>query len=261
MPSLFDNQKKLQENSKSKYGFVIFILLLVWLFYPNYRGFIQSCYWADNILYGVLRGLHINKTPEYIHYRNNAVYLTKAYHNNPLPAYREIDRAIASFPGNQKSGNLSTLYRDSALIKLYYGDKKGALTDLQSIKVPDTNDNLRIAILLADESKFDEAETYCKTILSKSSKAVSGYVCRAYVYEKSGDINSALLLYNTLADLRPNNELVFLERSYFKKRNGDMRGAAEDINKAKSLSSYLPEDGVSILEKTVNIKEFPLSII
>ena len=261
MSSLFDYQKKLQENSKNKYGFVIFIIFMVWLFYPNYSGFIQSCYWADNILYSVLRVLHINKTPEYIHYRNNAVYLTKAYPKNPAPAYREIDRAIASFSGSPENGNLSQLYKDAALIKLYYGDKKGALTDLQAIKNPDTNDNLRMAILLADESKFKEAETYCKTILAKSSRAVSGYVCRAYVYEKSGDVDSALQLYDYLAELKPNSEVVFMERSYFKKRNGDTQGALEDINKAKSISSYIPEDGVSILDKTINIKDFPLSII
>ena len=260
MSSLFDYKERMQENPKSKYGFIIVTLFLLWLFLPNYNGFIKSCYWANNFFYKVSKYMHLNDTPEYIHYRNNAVYLVQVYPKNPVPVYKEIDKAIASYTGNTESDSYSMLCRDSAVIKLYYGDKKGALADLMSIKKRDSNDNFRIAILLTEELKYKEAETYCKMILSRNYKSLSGYVCLANVYEKSGDIATAMRLYNYLAELRPNNEAVFIERSYFKKRTGDEKGAAEDISNAKSIYSHAQIDGISILEKAVNIEKLPLSI-
>ena len=261
MSSQIDNKEHLQDNQKNKYGFIIVFLFLIWLFYPNYNGFIKSCYWANNFIFCVSKILHVNNTPDYVHYRNNAIYLAKVYRNNPTPAYKEMDRAIASYSANQENGIIKTLHRDAAIIRLYYGDKDEALTELLSIRNRDANDNLRIAILMADDSRFDEAKPYCKSIIVKSQKAISGYVCMAYVYEKSGDIDTATQLYNALIQLNSNNENVYLERSYFKKRHGDEQGAAEDINKAKSIYPDVKSDGISIIDKAVNVKELPLSVM
>ena len=260
MSSLFDINNNLSEKKTNKYGFILIAIFFIWLFFPHNNSFIQLSYWANNCIYAVLKTFHLNKMPEYMHYRNNAIYLAKIYPKKPAPSFRELDKAIAAVPADMTKKELSKLYKDSAVIKLYYGDKQGALEYYLQVKNRDASDNFRIAILLSDESRFSEAEKYCNDIIYRS-QALSGYVCLSYVYEKTGDVDSAFRIYDSLLDTHPNNVMAYMERAHLKQRIEDEEGYQEDIKKAKELSSYVSEYDTSIIDKAINLKELPLSLI
>ena len=259
MSSLLDKKIYIKENKKNKYGFLVLLIFFIWLFWPNNNGFIKLSYYADNFVYSILKITHITKVPEYIHYRNNAVYLAKMYPKKPAPALKAMDRAIAAVPADLADTQLSNLYRESAVLKLYYNDKSGALTDFLSAKVLKDTDYLSMAVLLADESRYDEADSKCNELLAKNNNVISGHICQAYVYEKSGDIESAKQIYDSLVESRPNSEIVYIERASFKKRIDDQKGAEEDFNTAQKHSLYSNGNHTSIMDRCINIKELPLS--
>lgn len=260
MSSLFDINQNLSEKKNNKYGFIIIAIFFIWLFFPNSNNFIKLSYWSNNCIYEVLKIFHLNKVPEYVHYRNNAIYLAKVYPKKSAPSFRELDKAVASVPADLAQKELSKLYRDSAIIKLYYGDKQGALENYLQVTGRDANDNFRIAILLSDESRFSEAEKYCNDIIYHN-QTLSGFVCLSYVYEKADDIDSAFRVYDSLLDTHPNNVMAYTERALLKQRLEDEEGYKEDMQKAKELSPYVSETETSIIDKAVNLKELPLSLI
>ena len=261
MASMLDKKNRYNENDKNKYGFLIVAIFLIWLFWPNNNSFIRLSYWADNVVYSMLKFTHTNKVPEYIHYRNGAIYLAKIYPNKSEPAINAINKAIATVPADIAEKELSKLYKEGAAIKLYYGDKAGALNDYLSAKFLEDKDKFVIAILLADESRYAEAAAKCNEILLKNNFVMLGYVCLAYAYEKAGDIQSASRIYESLIEQKPNSEMVYMERANFRKRIDDIQGAQEDIKKAKKYSSYSVDNYTSIIDKSVNLKELQLSLI
>ena len=182
MSSMLDKKNMLQSGENNKYGFIILAIFFIWLFFPNANSFVKLSYWGNNVVYEIAKILHINRTPEYKHYRNNAIYLAKIYKDKSEPALKAIDRAIASIPGNADKLERSMLYKDSAVIKLYYGDKSGALADYLSVNEDlNVSDYFRIAILLVEEKRYAEAVDYCNLILAENGRALSGYVCLLHV--------------------------------------------------------------------------------
>lgn len=261
MSSLFDNKKELQDSKGNKAGFVIVTLFLIWLFFPNNNSFIKLSYWSNNLVYNISKMMHKKLAPDYIHYRNNAIYLAKIYPKNSERSINEMNKAINSIPEKDIKKERGKLYKDRAVIKLFYGDKAGALEDYLSAEKYDANDNFRIAILLTDEAKYSKAIPYCDNILYSNKDAILGHVCLSYVYEKYGDIQSAETVYDSLIEKNPKNEIVFIERSHFKQRIGDEQGQHENMAKAKKISSHVNEKEASVIEKAVNFKELPLPII
>ena len=261
MSSLLDKKQNQYENNNNKYGFIIVTIFLIWLFWPNNHSFIRLSYWADNIVYSILKLTNTNKTPEYIHYRNGAIYLAKIYPKKSEPAINAINKAIALVPEDIANEKRTVLYKEAALIKLYYGDKKSALNDLMSVDYLEDSERLRIAVLLADVSRYNDALAECNQIISRNNYVLSGYVCMAYVYEKRGDYNAASRVYDFLIEEKPNSDLVYLERASFRKRTNDVKGAKEDFDRVKNYSMDSADNYTSIIDRSVSVKELPLSLI
>ena len=261
MVSLLDNNTKFSENNKNKFGFIIVTLFLIWLFWPNNNSFIRLCYWSDNAVYKLLKITHTNKVPEYVHYRNSAIYLAKIYPHKSAPAKNAMKRAIASVPQKMAQKELAKLYQESAVLSLYYGDKDDAMADYASASFLKDSDNFTYAVLLAEDSRFDEALSKCKEIIDKHNFIISGSVCMSYVYEKSGDIQTASDIYDEFIESHSKSVIAYMERACFRDRINDKEGAEEDRKKAKELSSYATENYTSIIDKSIHFKELPLSFI
>ena len=258
---MLDKKSQIQENDTNKYGFIIVAIFLIWLFLPNRNSFIQLCYWVNDIAYKVSKITHTAKKPEYIHMRNNAIYMVKIYPKKSEPAIKTINKAISLIPEGVPEREKSKLYKDRAIIKLYYGDKSGALQDYKNAGNMEPQDDFNAAILLADEGKYSEAGDFCAEIRTVKERSLLGYVCTAYIYEKIGNIEEASNIYDYLAEERPRNAYVYLERAYFYKRQGDIQRYIENFDKARMYSSKITEDSPSMIDEAVNFKKFPLNII
>ena len=259
MSSLLDKNKDIPEDGRNKYGFIIIAIFMIWLFFPNNNSFIKLSYLFDNIVYQCARITHANVKPGFIHHRNNAISLAKAYPKKASRSLKEMDKAIKTTPTG--SAYVKKLHRERALIKLYYGDKAGALEDYKLADELKAEDTLRVGILLADASKFSEAAGYCEKIINYNDEVVSGYICLSYVYEKAGYMDAAIHIYDLLAGLKPDNYMVYKERALLKQRMGDTDGAEEDFKKAKEIFPLFNKNDEPFTEKVVRLKEVPLSLI
>ena len=261
MGSMLDKKKVLQDQGKNKYGFIVAAIFLVWLFWPQNNSFIRLSYWSYNFFYNASKLFHIEMSTESMHYRNNAVYLAKIYPKNSELSLKAMQKAISLLPENASTVEIDKLYKERAIIKMFYGDKKGALEDYDEVSMLEPIDNLRIAILLADTEQYNDAISYCKGIITKDNTIdVNRYVCTAYVYEKTGNDAAALRIYDWVIGTYPRNAALYIERANLKKRTGNEQGYIEDINAAKKISPDIVPEEASIIDNAVNFKGVPLSV-
>ena len=258
MASLLD-KKVVKDDRKFLIGMISALIFMIWMFFPSGNRIIQIGYWINNIAYFVSSHVDNGAVVEYKHYKDNAVYLAKINPRHPQKALDEIDKAIAKIPDYASQEEISSLYATRANIKLYYGDKKGAMNDYLLAKKLNINDDLRLAILLADNKQYKLASEYCKDILFENSEAFSGYACLAYVYESAGRKDTAVTVYNIAIDKKPNNALAYIERANLKKRLNDAKGYEEDVAKAKNLLPKI-DTNKSIFHDAVSSKKDLLAL-
>jgi len=263
MVSTLDRKKTVQETGKNRYGFILAFIFMVWLFWPHNNSFIRLSYWSYDLLYNVSKLFNIPITDEAMYNRNCAVYLAKIYPKNPEKSLKTMSKAIAVASKNKAEIELENFYKDLAIIKLYYGDKAGALESFEKVNetIEDPIDNIRAAILLAEEKRYEDAISYCKNILvTGKDKSSLGYVCMAYVYEKTGEPEAALNVYDWIIARSSREAYLYVERANLEKRMGDIEAYQKDINTVKKINPDVDIESIAVIDNALNFKKFPLSI-
>ena len=231
-------------------SFLIFVvLLIVWFVASPGDSFAQLSFVGNNIKCFYVKNVKKEDVDEWKFHRNNAVCLAKM--KNKEAALSEIELAIKTFPTVQSDYEYYKLYKESALIKLYFKDYQGALNDY--LKLPNLNitDKLRVAMLFKEVDNNKEAAKYCNSILNTDVTAYAGYACLADVYANIGKYNSSVRIYDLLISRTNENPLYFIERAEYKKLAGDFQGYEEDLATAKTLSNTVKLD-FNLLEKIIN---------
>ena len=259
MSSLLD-KKVISDDKKFLVGLIIPFCFVLWLCSPPGNKFANVGYWINNLTYIASKVTHIGKIPEYKLHRNNAVYLSTANPKQPKRAMQEIDKAIEIIPISSTDYEKSDLLSDRAMIKLYYGDRKGALEDFLTAGEMSINKNLITSILLTEKRQYKMASEYCKNIISENYQAFAGYICMANVYETAGYKDVALRFLDLAIYNKPNSPTAYIERANLKKRMEDLEGAEADYKKAKELSPKDIDKNYSTIEHYSHPNRLLLSI-
>lgn len=233
-------------------------LLLVWLCSPPGNKFLQVCFWGNNTRLVISKIMNTSKATEYKFHRKNAIYLAKMYPSR-MDGVREMDRAIATLPSYATDGELKSLYRDRAEIKLFLGDKTGALSDFMNSGTLNFNDNYKVAMLFSLAGNNKEAISYCHAILNADPNAYSGFSCYSNIYVSVGRPDIALRLWDLAIDRNKNNPRAYVDRAVVKKSMGDLAGYEEDIQRAKQYSPTI-DLAASFYEDMMNPKVLTLTV-
>lgn len=263
MGSTLDRKKMVQDAGNNRFGFILAFIFMVWLFWPNNNSFIRLSYWSYNTFYGITKLFNHPIATEAMYYRNCAIYLAKINPKNPEPALKLIQKAITISSNKKTTVELEKFYRERAIIKLYYGDKTGALEDYELANIiEEPIDNLRMAMLLTINDRYEEAIKNCKTILArgKSEQTTLGYVCYAYVYEKIGEPEKALSVYNWIIKRMPRESYLYVERANLEKRTGDINSYNKDINTVQKIDPKIDIEKASVTDSAIDFKTIPLSV-
>lgn len=236
---------------------VIVIVLVVWFCSPPKDKVAQLSYCGNNIKF-LLAKLTTPKEKfnEWIFHRNNAVYLTKM--DNKISALTEMDKAIKTFPSSMPDEKLFDLYKERAQIRLYFGKYDGALSDYLRVKNPGLMDKFRIALLYKNKGNYQEALSYCNSILSTDPNAYIGYACLADMYASVEKFDYAIKAYDILIDRTRGRARYFADRAKYKEKTGDIEGATADIASAKELSPNVDLD-FNIVEEALHPKKLKLN--
>lgn len=256
MASILD-RKVINDDKKSMFFLIAIAILCVWFLSAPAKRLAELGMLNNQVRFRYAQLTHQKFPEEYVFHRNNAVFLVQM--NNPIRtkhAIMEMDKSISTVPDYVPSNIVQGLYKDRAYIKLFAGDKKGALDDLLLSGDLNINDNLKVASLLTEREVYGLAKKHCHNILKENDTAISGYICLSYVYEKSGRPQSALRIYNYAIDKkRPNNPKLYVERALLKQRINDFNGYNEDIAIAKNLSPSI-DTKLSMMEDAIH----PMSV-
>ena len=230
---------------------IMAFIFLVWVCTPPGNKFIQLAFWGSNTRLLWAKLTDNAAATEWMFHRNNAVYLAKM--KNKDGALLEMDRAIKTFPSYQSDAQLKGLYRDRAVIRMYYGDYKGALDDYLKSGSDEFMDRLRIALLFKEVGNYKGALSYCNSIIAVDSTAYAGFACLASVYEEVGRYKVSVRVYDLLISRSPNKAKYYADRAMYKKKAGDIAGYDADMAKAKELSSVVDTE-YCLIEDTLNPK-------
>lgn len=249
-------------NRKSDAKFLAWVLvgfvLAVWLCTPPGNKFMQICFWGNHTQHFIAKIMNKGEDTEYIFHRNNAVYLARM--EMPKQALIEMNKAIQSFPAYISDTELEKLYKDSATLKMFYGDYKGALNDYLKVKNLDFTDKFKLAMLLKTAGKNKLALDYCNSMFANDPNGYAGYICIAEVYAEVGRPDASVNVLNLLIQKSPNRAQYYADRAHYKRLLGEMAGADQDLAKAKELNPHLRLNS-SIVKDTLEPKVLPLSII
>ena len=260
MASILD-KKVIKDDRKFLIGIISVFIIVAWLCSPFGNKYTHMSYMANNIMYQLSKMTNSVRVPEYIHMRNNAVFMANLHPKQSNLSLNEMNKAISSVPDYVPSSELAKLYKDRAYIKLYYGDKRGALEDyLLSGDSLDINDRFKVANLLLEKKQYKMATEHCKYILENNYQAFIGYACLANVYESAGRTDVALRLYGLAVSKKPGSARAYIERAQLKLRMGDMKGYTEDLNKAKQMSPNIDKEP-SLTEEALSPKKCTLTVI
>ena len=252
MASVLD-KKIIKNDKKCMYYLIAVVILCIWFLSSPTKRLAELGMTNNTIRFKYAQLTHQKFPEEYVFHRNNAVYLVKM--NSPIRtkhAILEMDKSISTVPDYVPPQLVQGLYKDRAYIKLYAGDKKGALDDLLLSGNLNINDNLKAASLLTEKEVYGVARKHCQNILKENDNAISGYICMSYVYEKAGKPQSALKIYNYAIDKKkPNNPKLYVERALLKQRTNDFIGYNEDIAIAKNLSPNI-DTKISMMEEVIH---------
>ena len=242
------NKYTRQDDIKFLTRVIIAFLFIVWLCTPPGNKFLQICFWGNNTQLAIAKLTNKAETTEYIYHRKNAIYYTKI--NDKRLAFKSIDKAIATVPNYISESIILDLYKDRALISIYFKEHQIALNDLLRLKGLDVYDNLRIAMLLKEKGQLNMALSYCNNILALNTSNYSAYSCMADVYAAAGRYDTSIKLFDLFMQNSRNVGTYYVERAYYKEKAGDFIGAEEDKNAARQLNVN-PDDCQFIVNKVL----------
>ena len=81
-----------RDDTKILVSIIVAFLLVAWFCSPPGNKFLQICFWGDNVKYAIAKIVKPSSTNEYLHHRNNAVYLAKMYPTKD-DALKEMNKA------------------------------------------------------------------------------------------------------------------------------------------------------------------------
>lgn len=240
---------------------IIFFGLSVWFCTPPGNKFLQMCFLGNNTKLLIAIITDKSETTAYKFYRNNAIYLAKMDKRKSYKdrAVVEMTKAIRSYPSYMPDTGLQKLYKESAYLKIYAGNYKGALDDFINSKNIAPEDYFKFALLLNKAGMYQYAQSYCNAVLNKDITALQGYACLSDVYTSQGKYESAITVWSLFLDRKANNSTAYLERAKVKKSIGDIAGYEEDLKKAKQYNPYINEN-TSLVEETLHPAILTLSI-
>ena len=228
---------------------IIVCTVILWLCIPNINKFAQMSLWGNKIQY-YIANLTGENTEEYLFHRNNAVYLAKMSKQNK-DAISEMNKAIETLPNFANDIELNKLYKDRGCINLYLGNHKDALSDYIRSKEISFSDYLTVALLFQEINKYNYAQSYCNAILYTDSSAFSGYACLAYLYEKAGQPQTAIKVWDVAISRGQNKAKSYANKARILKDLGYIRDYEKNMKKAEELNSKINLEH-SIIENTLN---------
>ena len=244
----------MEEDKKKILIITLATVFAIYLLIPPYNKIAQIGYVLNNI-----QLLMNNKVvDEYLFHRNNAAYLLKM--NNRYSASKEMDKAIATVPSTISDSVLNRFYIERARIKLLNQDYKSALNDFLRVPTHSINDYLAIAMLLKKNGNRKLAVTYCNKIIDIDIKAYAGYACIADIYGSLKKYDASIMIYDLLIDRSPNKAKYYADRAMYKNKAGDIKGADQDLKKAKELSPLF-NDNSSITYDALHPKKINMNIM
>lgn len=261
MASVLDKEV-IKDDKKFLYFLIALLIVNIWFFSSLTKHLAEIGIIYNNIRYRYAQLTHQKYPEEYEFHRNNAVYLVRL--NNKIRtkhAVLEMDKSIATAPDYLPQYVVQNLYKDRAYIKLFAGDKKGALDDfILSSDILSTEDNIKVAAILTEQGAFGVARKYCQDVLKADDSLIAGYVCMSHVYEQMGKPKSALKIYNYAIDEKyPNNAKLYVERALLKQRINDYDGYEKDIEKAKKISPNV-DIKKSLMSDAINLTKLDLQV-
>ena len=260
MASVLD-RKVIKDDKKFLYFIFALLIINIWFFSAPVKRLAQIGMINNFIRFQYAQLTHQKYPEEYVFHRNNAVYLVRMNNKTRTKhAIIEMDKSISTVPEYVPKGAVQNLYKDRAYIKLFAGDKKGALDDLLLSGDLSMNDNLKAAALLTEREVYGMARKHCQNILQENDTAIAGYVCMSHVYEHAGRPKSALKIYNyAINTKRPDNPKLYVERALLKQRINDYNGYDEDIAMAKKLSPNIDVEK-SLMADAIDLKQLNLLV-
>lgn len=239
---------------------VIVFLIIAWFCTPPGNKFWQLCFYGNNVKFFITKLIDKDSATEYIFYRNQAVYLAKMYPKNKDTALAMMERAIGAISSAAPEREIKLLHKDLAEMKLYFGDRKGALRDyILARDVMSYEDVLKVAMLFKEEGNYREAVRYCNLLFELNQRSYTGYACRAELYNSLGRADIALKQWDSALKTNSKNAYVYIERAKVKKNLGDFLGAEADIKMAKELLPSIDTD-FSVADDAIAPKELKLEI-
>lgn len=248
--------KEKKNDTKILVGVILGFLFVVWLCTPPGNKFMQIALWSNNTQFMIAKMQHKTETTAYKFHRNNAIYHSRM--NMQKEAMEDLDKAIQSLPAYMPEYVFESLYRDSAIIKLYFRDYKGALNDYTKVKSLEFNDYFKLAMLYKVNGSNKYAAQYCNKIISLDSNAYAGYLCLADIYSGVGRPDAAVNIMSLLIDRAPNRAKYYADRAAFKLQMGDKKGHYVDMEKAKELAPHMDFDS-SLVKETLEPKVLTLT--
>lgn len=251
----FNKDEQRKKDAKILLTIIFVFLIVVWLCTPPGNKFLQICFWGNNTKFLIAKLQNNDELTAYKFHRNNAVYLAKMGFKDK--AIGELYRAAAKLPNYVSERDYDNLYRDSAQVRLFFGDYKGALNDYLKVKGLYFTDRLPLAALLRVNGNHDLALQQCNLILNTDFKAYAGYACIADVYGDLGRYDAAVRVYDLLIDKSPRAR-YYADRAVYKRKLGDYDGYYKDLETAKNDLPNIKEEE-NIIYQTLNPRVLKLN--
>lgn len=253
----FNNQNKTKD-AIALSVIVVIVLFVIWMIFSPGDRFAQFSLIGNKIKLCWAKNIQKEDVEEWKFHRNNAICLAKM--NNKTGALREMDLAVKTITVSESDYDYYRLYKDRAMVRLYFKDYSGALNDYLRLPNLSMFDKLKVAMLLKKADNNKEAAKYCNEILNTDMTAYAGYACLANVYANVGKYESSVKIYDLLISRTTKNPVYFLDRAEYKKLAGDFQGYEEDLATAKSITNMVKIDS-NLLENAINPKTIDIDLI
>jgi tetratricopeptide (TPR) repeat protein len=239
-------------------GMIVSFFLVIWLATPPGNKFMQIVFWGNNTQFFIAKLFNKADAKEFIYHRNNAILFARM--DMKEKSLKEMDKAIQTAPTYISDSVYESLYKDRALLRIYYGDYKGALGDYLRAKDLDLLEQFRLALLYKQNLDNKRALSTCNLILATDSNAYSGFVCLAEVYSGVGRNDIAVRVFDVLIDRKPNRAQYYVDRAFYKAKAKDETGYASDIATAEQLAPNIKLTPSSLVANALKPKVLTLSI-
>lgn len=253
----FNNQNKTKD--AIALSVIVFVVIFaIWMILAPGDKLAQFSFIGNNIKRCYAKNVQKQDVDEWKFHRNNAICLAKM--KNKDGAFREINLAVKTISSSENDYEYYRLYKDRAMLRLYFQDYSGALDDYLRLPSLSLVDKLKVAMLFKKIDNNKEAAKYCNDILNTDMTAYAGYACLADVYANVGKYDSSVKIYDLLISRANKNPVYYTNRAEYKKLAGDFQGYEEDLATAQSMTDIVKVDS-NLLENVINPKVLDIDMI